>query len=344
MHRNENRKKTLRIPSGGGIFQSMIHSFLMLFSGRRGRAIHALRNAVPENLPEFFGCGEIALGRIVNATADHYRKFFLWKDREHTRKRWIEAPDEELKAMQRRILRLLYQLASSPYAHGFTIGRGIVSNAGMHTGKAYIVKLDLKNFFPSITREMIFEQLTGSGIVTENNRSRIETILKLCLLEDRLPQGAPTSPAISNFVCRKLDFTLAKLAMRHRMNYTRYADDLTFSGDSGACYRLIPVIRHIIEQYGFRVNERKVNVLKRHQRQTVTGLVVNQAGMTSIPRRKRLKLRAFMHHIITGKIPMNEFNDAKLKGHVSLIQMANPHQGAYFRRQLAIIEKMRNRT
>ena len=323
-----------------GILHKIQDFFFNIFSGKR-KTIRNLRNSIPENLAEFFGCGDQLIRRMANSPGSHYRKFFLWKDREHTRKRWIEAPDPELKAIQKRILALLYQMAPSPQAHGFATGRGIVSNARVHTGKRYIVKLDLKDFFPSITRSMILKQWNDSGLITPENRIRMETLLNLCLLENRLPQGAPTSPAISNLVCRRLDFILAKFARHHKMKYTRYADDLTFSSDSDSCYRLIPVIRRIVEQYGFRINERKVNVLKRHQRQTVTGLVVNQVKQTSVPRRKRLKLRAFVHQIIAGKIPLNEFNYAKLKGHVSLIRMANPKQGEYFRRQLEIIEKMR---
>lgn len=323
-----------------GILRKIRDFFSRVFSGKQ-KAIRNLRNVIPEDLAAFFGCGDQLIRRMANSPESHYRKFFLWKDRDHTRKRWIEAPDPELKAIQKRILPLLYSMAPSPHAHGFATGRSIVSNARAHTGKRYIVKLDLKDFFPSITRSMILKQWNDSGLITPENRSRLETLLNLCLLENRLPQGAPTSPAISNLVCRRLDFLLAKFARRHKMKYTRYADDLTFSSDSDLCYRLIPVIRRIVEHYGFRINERKVNVLKRHQRQTVTGLVVNHAGQTFVPRRKRLKLRAFVHQIITGKIPLNEFNYAKLKGHVSLIRMANPKQGEYFRQQLEIIEKMR---
>lgn len=344
MYRNNYRKESSSV-SSGGIFRKIKEFCSALFRSRRQRRIRALQNAVPDDPAQFFGCGEILVRRIANSTAGHYRKFFLWKDKEQTKKRWIEAPDRELKAMQELILRkILYRFAPSQYAHGFIAGRSIVSNAKTHTGMKYIIKLDLKDFFPSITRTMIREHLDSSGIVTRENSVRIELLLNLCLLEDRLPQGAPTSPAISNLVCRKLDFILAKFARRHRMKYTRYADDLTFSGDSDICFRLIPVIKKIIGQYGFKVNERKVNVLKRHQRQTVTGIVVNHRGTTSVPRRKRMKLRAFLHQIITGKIPPGKYDYAKLKGHISFICMANPEQGKYFMDQLAVIEKMRKRT
>lgn len=337
------RKEVVSTPSSsGGLLRRFLAFCSVLFCGRKQRGIRKVRNAIPEDLPAFFGCGEIHLRKIADFTAEHYRKFFLWKDREKTRKRWIEAPDRELKSMQRRILRLLYLLSPSPYAHGFSVGRSIVSNAAVHSGRKYVVKLDLKDFFPSITGTMILAELNSSGIVTAENRSRIERLLKLCLLDGRLPQGAPTSPAISNLVCRRLDFILADFARRHRMNYSRYADDLTFSSDSSVCFRRIPVIRRIVEQYGFRINDRKVHVLKRHQRQSVTGLVVNGAGKTSVPRRKRLKLRAFLHRIVTGKIPLTAERYAKLKGHVSLICMADSKQGEYFRKQLEIVEKMRN--
>lgn len=324
-----------------GIFTRLRQLCLRLFADPKQRRLQRLRDTVPANLAEFFGCGELHLQQLAKSTADHYQKFFLWKDRAHTRKRWIEAPDPELKAMQRRILRLLYHLAPSPWAHGFIIGRGIVTNARPHSGRKFVIKLDLKDFFPSISRAMILEQLNASGIVTAENRARIQTLLDLCLLHDRLPQGAPTSPAISNLVCRRLDVILAKFARRHKMIYSRYADDLTFSCNSDHCYSLIPIIKTIVAHYGFKVNERKVNVLKQHQRQTVTGLVVNRTGTASIPRRHRMKLRAFLHQIISGEIPPDGFNFARLRGHVALICMANPRQGAYFRQQLELVAKLR---
>ena len=286
-----------------GIFTRLRQLCLRLFADPKQRRLQRLRDTVPANLAEFFGCGELHLQQLAKSTADHYQKFFLWKDRAHTRKRWIEAPDPELKAMQRRILR--------------------------------------KDFFPSSSRAMILEQLNASGIVTAENRARIQTLLDLCLLHDRLPQGAPTSPAISNLVCRRLDVILAKFARRHKMIYSRYADDLTFSCNSDHCYSLIPIIKTIVAHYGFKVNERKVNVMKQHQRQTVTGLVVNRTGTASIPRRHRMKLRAFLHQIISGEIPPDGFNFARLRGHVALICMANPRQGAYFRQQLELVAKLR---
>lgn len=324
-----------------GLFRGAEEIFRYLFQTREERRLHSLRAAVPEDPAEFLGCGEETLRRMASAPETHYQKFFLWKDKKHTRKRIIEAPDKELKRMQRRILPLLYHLAPSPYAHGFTIGRSIVSNAEVHTGKRYVVKLDLKDFFPSVTREMIEREMRELGIFSEGNRTRIETLLALCLYEGRLPQGAPTSPAISNLVCRKLDFILAEFARKHRMRYSRYADDLTFSSDSDDCYKMIPLIEKIVRRYGFRINPRKVNVRKRHQRQTVTGIVVNRKGCTSVPRRKRMKLRAFMHQIITGEIPLSKVNFARLKGHVSFVSMANARQGEYFQKQLEIIQKMR---
>lgn len=93
-----------------------------------------------------------------------------------------------------------------------------------------------------------------------------------------------------------------------------------------------------------RINNLKTKILKQHQRQTVTGLVVNKEGQVSVKKRKRLNLRAYIHHILTGKVRIENVNMAKLKGHINLINMANPNQGKYFLEKLRQIEQMsRNR-
>lgn len=282
-----------------------------------------------KEIARFLGIDENTVNEIISDTKKHYSKFFIWKDEEHTKKRWIEAPDEILKGIQKQILHsVLYKMAPTKFAHGFIHGRSIVSCAKEHTGKKFVLKLDLKNFFPSISRDMVYGAMFSE--LTPENVKIIIPAIELCLMDGRLPQGAPTSPAISNIVCKPLDMVLYGIAERFGLAYTRYADDLIFSGNDDTIYKIIPIIKSTIVKFGLVVNEKKVKVLKKHQRQTVTGLVVNADGKTSVRRKKRMNLRAFMHQILIGKKPLDRVNINRLRGNVNLINMANPEQGKWF--------------
>ena len=219
-----------------------------------------------------------------------------------------------------------------------------MSCAKEHTGKKFVLKLDIKNFFPSITREMVYGAMYDD--INAENIKYIVPAIEMCLLDGRLPQGAPTSPAISNIVCRNLDLLLsgAIKCLGFEISYTRYADDLIFSSNDDKIYRIIPIIKKLVTKFGFIVNEKKVKVLKSHQRQTVTGLVVNCPGKTSVRRRTRMNLRAYMHQIIIGKKPIENVNINKLRGDVNIIVMANPQQGKWFKDKFdTIIEMYNNR-
>ena len=282
-----------------------------------------------KEIARFLGVDENTVNEIISDTKKHYSKFFIWKDEEHTKKRWIEAPDEILKRIQEHILHnVLYKMAPTKFAHGFIHGRSIVSCAKEHTGKKFVLKLDLKNFFPSISGDMVYGAMFSE--LTPENVKIIIPAIELCLMDGRLPQGAPTSPAISNIVCKPLDMVLYGIAERFGLTYTRYADDLIFSSNDDTIYKVIPIIKSTIVKFGLVVNEKKVKVLKKHQRQTVTGLVVNADGKTSVRRKKRMNLRAFMHQILIGKKPLDRVNINRLRGNVNLINMANPEQGKWF--------------
>ena len=240
-----------------------------------------------------------------------YSRFTIPKRRGGTRQ--IEAPGEKLKALQRRILqRLLNPLPLPPAATGFVPGRSIVDNARPHAGQAVVVNLDLANFFPGITQQRVETVFRGLGW----NADASAILGRICTSEGRLPQGAPTSPALSNLVCRRLDWRLAALAHKCRGQYTLYADDITLSlpglGSNrrlrprprgakplarpprGPSRRILTLIRAIIEEEGFQIQMKKrVRVQRAHQRQTATGLVVNQR--VNLPRATRRLMRAMQH-------------------------------------------------
>jgi hypothetical protein len=264
-----------------------------------------------------------------------YRRFSLPKRRGGWRQ--IEAPGDKLKLLQRRVLRrLLAGLPPHPAATGFTRGRSIVDNARPHAGQAVVINLDLSDFFASITAERVAECFRGLGW----GEAAATILSRICTSEGRLPQGAPTSPAVSNLACRRLDARLGALAARFGGRYTRYADDITFSlpafGRNRRLRRwsrrgpgrprpprapsrsLLTLIRAIVEAEGFRIQMRKrVRVLRRHQRQTATGLVLN--ARVNLPRRTRRLIRAMQHHERLGRL--DEAGRRRLRGLEALRSM-----------------------
>lgn len=247
-----------------------------------------------------------------------YSTFTIPKRRGGTRT--IEAPDEKLKALQRLILhRLLNPLPVPEAATGFVVGRSIVDNARPHTESAVVINIDLADFFPSITANRVEAAWRALGWGAE----AAGVLTRICTNENHLPQGAPTSPALSNLVCRHLDARLAALVDKRDGAYTRYADDLTISlPDFGRNKRLRPHrsgqvrarpargvvgrqllthVKAIIEAEGFKIQmKKKVRVQRAHQRQTATGLVVNQA--VNLPRETRRLIRTMQHHERLGKL------------------------------------------
>lgn len=243
--------------------------------------------------------------------------------------RILLAPHGKLMTVQRWILRhILDRAKPHACATGFVEGRSIVDNAQPHAGRAVVVRLDLKDFFPSIRFEQVRRVFQSLGYPY-----RVASVLAgLCTADGRLPQGAPTSPALSNLVCRNLDRRLAGLAGHHKFIYTRYADDLVFSSNNEKLPKLIPFFKQLIREEGFEVNERKISVMRRGQRQVVTGLVVNEEP--NLPRRQRRLLRAALHRARTAGLHAVEWPAAlsadpvnALHGHLAFFRMVRPEEG-----------------
>ncbi len=185
--------------------------------------------------------------------------------------RELNIPSADLKYIQRWILdNILSHMHVSEHATGFCNNLSILDNAKKHVNKPCIINMDIKDFFPSITFEQVFMIFKYYGYTKE-----VSFILaKLCTYNNRLPQGSPASPMLSNIRCLKLDKRLAALAKSFDAEYSRYADDITFSGPENI-NDLISVSKRIIKDEGFIVNEKKTRTALKHQRQEVTGLIVN---------------------------------------------------------------------
>jgi len=205
--------------------------------------------------------------------------------------RIIDSPSMDLKYIQRWILdNIIDKMHVSEYAHGFVKNRSILTNAVLHIDHECVITIDLKDFFPSVKLEQVFMLFKYYGYTKEVSF----TLAKLCTYLGILPQGSPASPAITNVLCLKLDKRLGKLAESYNAVYSRYADDLTFSGTK-ALPSIIPVVKKIIEEEGFRVNEKKTRVAYAHERQEVTGLIVND-GAVKVSKKFKRALRQEIYY------------------------------------------------
>lgn len=285
------------------------------------------------------------------ATVVHYHRFRIAKKTGGVR--CISAPKAALAHAQRWIFdNILKPLQVEPCAHGFIARRSIVTNAAPHTGKAVVVNLDLKDFFPTITFRRVkglFQRLGYSEHVatvlallcTEPPRVAAEVdgkVYHVALGARILPQGACTSPAITNALCRRFDRRLQGLAQKHGFTYTRYADDLTFSGDKPrAVGRLLRSIRAILELEGFAEHPSKTRVMRQARRQEVTGLTVNQRPTVS--RQDFRRLKAILHNCARhGLDSQNRDNRpnfaAYLRGKVEYVCMVDPQRAGQLRQLL----------
>jgi RNA-directed DNA polymerase len=236
--------------------------------------------------------------RELRSFTPTYREARIPKRSGGTRR--LLVPDDRTKALQRRILRrLLGRLRAHPAATGFEVGKSIVSNAFPHVGRAVVVKLDVVDFFPATAAHRLDNYFRRIGW----DADAAALLVKLTTHENGLPQGAPTSPRLSNLVNFHIDSQFSALAARRRGSYTRYADDITFSFEKDRPRRVRGVVqkaRKILAANGYLMHvRRKLSVRRAHQRQAVTGLVVN--AKVALPRERRRWLRAVRHRMATGK-------------------------------------------
>jgi retron-type reverse transcriptase len=293
----------------------------------------------------------------------HYISFMVPK--RSGGQRTLSAPHRKLATAQEWILRqILDRLPVSESAQGFIAGRSILTNARQHTSRAVVLNMDLESFFPTITFprvRSVFQRLGYSpAVATILALLCTECPRRLVVYDGKpyhvatgprgLPQGACTSPALSNQVARRLDRRLAGLAAKLAVTYTRYADDLTFSGDATLIERVGYVmarVRHLAQAEGFAVNEKKSRVLRRNAAQSVTGLVVNDRP--GVPRDEVRWVRAILHRARTQGLDAQNREGrqhfrAWLRGKIAYIHMARPDVGARLRAEFdAILQREEKR-
>lgn len=236
------------------------------------------------------GIGPKLLWSIRSKTQNHYRSFSIQKSDGTVRN--IDSPRTYLKVIQWWINdNILAQVKFPEFVFGFVPGRNIVQNAEFHFGSRHILNVDIKDFFPSISEEVVQLQFQRLGY-----SERVSVVLaSLCCFCRRLPQGAPTSPAIANIVLTELDDLLQRLSCEHTIKYSRYADDLTFSSNKKIEHGFLMSIAAKIEQAGFEIKEEKTRFAGRGNRMEVTGVVINEIVQPS--RKWRKHCRARIHRI-----------------------------------------------
>ncbi|MEZ6119549.1 MAG: reverse transcriptase family protein [Pirellulaceae bacterium] len=269
-------------------------------------------------------------------TSPHYVMFAIRK--QQGGHRIIHAPKRRLKKIQRMLLaELVSKLPVSEFAHGFRRQRSVATNAAPHVGKAVVIKLDLADCFPSLHFGRVRGLLIALGysyvvattlaiVMTEAIRQPVEAEGKIYYVpvgQRFCVQGAPTSPGLCNAILMRLDRRLAGLAAKHGFQYSRYADDLTLSGDDPAkAPYLVAMAGKIIRDEGFRVNRKKTRVLRPSRRQQITGVVVNQhAGLSRTARRR---LRAAIHQLSAN----DTHSRNQIIGKIAYLRMLNPDQAA----------------
>lgn len=255
--------------------------------------------------------------------------------------RVIEKPKLRLKEIQRRIVReILVWIPAHPAAHGFVPARSALTHAALHTGRPAVLRVDLEDFFASITASRVYGifRTAGypeavahvlTGLCTNACRLDVPTPLRRRLATPHLPQGAPTSPALANLAAHALDRRLQGLGA----TYSRYADDLTFSGPH-RIRGLLPAIAAIARDQGFRVNARKTRLMSAGGRQTVTGIVVN--ARPNVPRAEYDRLKALLHNAVRDG--PGELDRAQVLGRIAWVASLNPTRGRKLRTAFATID------
>jgi hypothetical protein len=243
-----------------------------------------------QELSNWLGVPAAELARLRLGPRYHYRPFTVTK--RDGRPRRILAPTPALKRLQHRLLHnYLDTLPVHPAALGFRSGSSTVTNAGRHAGQALVITLDLADFFESTSADRVRAFFVKRGWRGE----LLGALMRLCVYRAGLPQGAPTSPALSNLVNYELDETLTRLAGQAGARYTRYGDDLTFSWptENYPAY-FEAAVRRAVLAAGYTVQPRKDWRVQRAGQAVVTGLVIGRAGKIHLPLRLRwqtLKLR-----------------------------------------------------
>ena len=289
---------------------------------------------------------------------NHYKRFRLPKKTGGFRE--ISAPMPKLKQAQEWILQnILYKINLHESAHGFRPKHSIKTNALPHVGAELLINIDLENFFPTVTYKRVFglfRSLAYSDslanilalLCTEPDVEEVEIDGESYFVssgERTLPQGSPASPAITNIICRHLDKRLHKLCEKHGFNYTRYADDMSFSAQQRVTIpigKFLGIVKRIVKEEGFKIHPKKTHVATKGRQKEVTGIVVNEKP--SISRKKLKAFRAVLYQLEKDGPEGKHWGDSDdvisaVKGYADFVNMVDPKKGMDCREQVQRIIK-----
>jgi RNA-directed DNA polymerase len=290
-----------------------------------------------------------SLTLLGKSKSDHYSILFLRKKGGSGKLRTLHNPDSLLRAVQYRILtRLLDKVTVPQYIHAFEKNKSVPAMAQVHVNKQAVISLDLKDFFPSIDQVMLYHLFQGLGM----GASAARTMSELCTFKAFVPQGALTSPKVSNLIAATtFGPPVEKYCLDRGLTLSIYADDITISSDvelvtgdgEGSPYcakTIIEDIGNIVREFGFSINRQKTKVMKRSHRQYVCGAVVNTK--VNLQRRQRNKLRAMVHNVVTNGVQAEAAKTgqepstflSKLMGSTNWFAQLNPQAGGVLKERL----------
>lgn len=243
-----------------------------------------------DSIEQDLGFSAKTLYGLSNNISAHYHDAFIPKS--DGTKRKLSVPDYILKKVQKSILdNILAYYPVSRYACAYTYGSSVQKNALPHVGKKKVLKLDIEGFFDHI----LYSTVKDIVFFKEKFSEPIRILLSmLCYCKDALPQGAPTSPAITNIIMRDFDEKVGEYCEEKGVSYTRYCDDMTFSGDFDEA-PIIEFVKNELKNYGLFLKNRKTVVIPQTKRQVVTGIVVNEK--LNLTKEYKKKVRQEMHYI-----------------------------------------------
>ena len=289
---------------------------------------------------EILGFEQSALEEMLENIENYYRSYPIKKS--SGKLRWIDAPQDQLKKCQKRILeRIIYQFRTHEAAVGFVKFINVKDGAARHLGNKVVLCMDVYDFFGSLSLFQTYaafgymlKYLSKSNKIFKYTTDDIKILVGLTTYKGHVPQGAPTSPALANIICRQLDRELQDLADTNNVIYTRYADDISFSHKDKKfrITKLIDPVKTIIRYYGFKLNKTKTRVLRPHRRMCITGVVINEK--LSVPKYVWRNVRAQLHNLIKYEKTLSFEEQQKLRGKIEWIGLFRPQLKTTFLEQL----------
>ena len=270
-------------------------------------------------LATLFGFSTKFVNAMVHRNVKYYREFYIPKGK---RKRKIQAPKVALKVIQKWFGHHLAQAINfQDYLFGFIPGRSTIGAAARHCGSKWVYSIDIHDFFPSTPSEVVAESLVELGY----SQKACKLIVPLCCYGDNLAQGAPSSPVLSNMAMRRMDEQLQDIASEFALTYTRYADDMVFSGEEGMPDNLAETVAHLFSETCWSISKEKTHLAEvdKGHRLKVHGLLVH-GDRPRLTKGYRNRIRAYNHLLRSGNVREEDVD--RIMGHINYARSVDEFQ------------------